>query len=138
MWVPGSITFLIVVFVYVHRWLAPPAAPGSAPAPRLASGHRRRSANASACATILASFQTGSVLTLVLPLAVLIAVVVWYVLLWSAAPANAEPAPPRRPTLRTAPPRREAGVGVAVDARRTIWAGRRRSGYIVPVHSCSS
>ncbi len=39
MWVPGSITFLIVVFVYVHRWLAPPVAPGSTPAPRLASGH---------------------------------------------------------------------------------------------------
>ncbi len=39
MWVPGSVTFLIVVFVYVHRWLAPPTAPASAPAPRLASGH---------------------------------------------------------------------------------------------------
>ncbi len=40
MWVPGSITFLIVVFVYVHRWLAPPPpAPVSTPAPRLASGH---------------------------------------------------------------------------------------------------
>jgi putative membrane protein len=24
MWVPGSVTFLIVVFVYVHRWLMPP------------------------------------------------------------------------------------------------------------------
>jgi putative membrane protein len=24
MWVPGSVTFLIVVFVYVHRWLLPP------------------------------------------------------------------------------------------------------------------
>lgn len=36
MWVPGSVTFLIVVFVYVHRWLAPPS---STPAPRLASGH---------------------------------------------------------------------------------------------------
>jgi hypothetical protein len=34
-------------------------------------------------ATIIASsFQTGSVLTLVLPLAVLIAVTVWYVVLW--------------------------------------------------------
>lgn len=31
---------------------------------------------------ILASFKTGSVLTLVLPAAVLIAVVVWYVWLW--------------------------------------------------------
>jgi putative membrane protein len=39
MWVPGSVTFLIVVFVYVHRWLAPPTGPASAPAPRLASGH---------------------------------------------------------------------------------------------------
>jgi putative membrane protein len=29
MWVPGSITFLIVIFVYVHRWLAP-----AQPAPR--------------------------------------------------------------------------------------------------------
>ncbi len=26
MWVPGSITFLIVIFVYVHRWLTPPDA----------------------------------------------------------------------------------------------------------------
>ncbi|HEX4186768.1 MAG TPA: cytochrome c oxidase assembly protein [Solirubrobacteraceae bacterium] len=25
MWVPGSISFLIVVFVYVHRWLTPPS-----------------------------------------------------------------------------------------------------------------
>jgi cytochrome c oxidase assembly factor CtaG len=25
MWVPGSITFLIVIFVYVHRWLTPPS-----------------------------------------------------------------------------------------------------------------
>jgi putative membrane protein len=38
MWVPGSITFLIVVFVYVHRWLMPPE-PGPARAPRLASEH---------------------------------------------------------------------------------------------------
>jgi putative membrane protein len=38
MWVPGSITFLVIIFVYVHRWLAPPA-PGSSAAPSLASGH---------------------------------------------------------------------------------------------------
>ena len=38
MWVPGSITFLIVIFVYVHRWLMPPA-PGPTRAPRLASEH---------------------------------------------------------------------------------------------------
>jgi putative membrane protein len=38
MWVPGSITFLIVVFVYVHRWLMPPE-PGPTRAPRLASEH---------------------------------------------------------------------------------------------------
>jgi cytochrome c oxidase assembly factor CtaG len=25
MWVPGSITFVIVIFAYVHRWLSPPA-----------------------------------------------------------------------------------------------------------------
>jgi len=37
MWVPGSITFLIVVFVYVHRWLAPPAT--QTPTPRLAGEH---------------------------------------------------------------------------------------------------
>jgi putative membrane protein len=36
MWVPGSITFLIVVFVYVHRWLMP-SEPGRTGAPRLAS-----------------------------------------------------------------------------------------------------
>ena len=36
MWVPGSITFLIVVFAYVHRWLTPPP---PARAPRLASEH---------------------------------------------------------------------------------------------------
>lgn len=32
---------------------------------------------------VLASFHAGSVLTLVLPLGVLIAVVLWYVWLWS-------------------------------------------------------
>ncbi len=36
MWVPGSITFVIVVFAYVHRWLIPPA-PGNPRAARLAS-----------------------------------------------------------------------------------------------------
>jgi putative membrane protein len=38
MWVPGSVTFLIVLFVYVHRWLMPPT-PDRTPAPRLASEH---------------------------------------------------------------------------------------------------
>ncbi len=38
MWVPGSVTFLIVLFVYVHRWLVPPS-PGSPRAPRLVGGH---------------------------------------------------------------------------------------------------
>lgn len=38
MWVPGSVTFLIVLFVYVHRWLVPPN-PNSSRAPRLASEH---------------------------------------------------------------------------------------------------
>lgn len=38
MWVPGSVTFLIVVFVYVNRWLMP-SEPGSSRAPRLASEH---------------------------------------------------------------------------------------------------
>lgn len=38
MWVPGSITFVIVIFAYVHRWLAP-APPGPTRAARLASGH---------------------------------------------------------------------------------------------------
>ncbi len=38
MWVPGSITFVIIMIVYVHRWLAPPA-PGHNRAPRLAGEH---------------------------------------------------------------------------------------------------
>jgi putative membrane protein len=38
MWVPGSITFFIVIFIYVHRWLMPPA-PEPTRAPRLASEH---------------------------------------------------------------------------------------------------
>ena len=38
MWVPGSVTFLIVLFVYVHRWLVPPS-PKSPRAPGLAGGH---------------------------------------------------------------------------------------------------
>jgi hypothetical protein len=38
MWVPGSITFVIVMFVYIHRWLLPPA-PASAGASRLAGEH---------------------------------------------------------------------------------------------------
>jgi putative membrane protein len=33
MWVPGSITFVIVLFVYVHRWLTPAEAPRLAPEP---------------------------------------------------------------------------------------------------------
>lgn len=36
-----------------------------------------------AAITVMASFHTGSVLTIVLPLAVLIAVVAWYVWLFS-------------------------------------------------------
>ena len=38
MWVPGSISFLIALLAYVHRWLSP-SAPVTAPAPRLVSGH---------------------------------------------------------------------------------------------------
>ncbi len=38
MWVPGSVTFVIVIFVYVHRWLMPPA-PAPAPGARLAGEH---------------------------------------------------------------------------------------------------
>lgn len=38
MWVPGSVTFVIVIIVYINRWLTPPA-PGSARAPQLASEH---------------------------------------------------------------------------------------------------
>jgi cytochrome c oxidase assembly factor CtaG len=38
MWVPGSVTFLIVVFVYVHRWLVAPET-GATRTPRLASEH---------------------------------------------------------------------------------------------------
>jgi hypothetical protein len=37
----------------------------------------------SSAAAILASFSTGSALTLALPLAVLLVVVGWYVWLWS-------------------------------------------------------
>ncbi len=37
MWVPGSITFVIVIFAYLHRWLLPP--PVSARSSRLASEH---------------------------------------------------------------------------------------------------
>jgi len=38
MWVPGSITFLIVVFIYVHRWLMEPE-PSAARTARLAGEH---------------------------------------------------------------------------------------------------
>jgi putative membrane protein len=38
MWVPGSVTFLIVIFVYVHRWLTP-SAPNSVRGSRLAGEH---------------------------------------------------------------------------------------------------
>ncbi len=40
MWVPGSITFVVVIFAYVYRWLSPapePSAPTSATAPRAAA-----------------------------------------------------------------------------------------------------
>ena len=39
MWVPGSITFVIVIFAYVHRWLMPPAPGSSTRSARLASEH---------------------------------------------------------------------------------------------------
>ena len=38
MWVPGSITFVILIFIYVNRWLAPAPSVGAA-ATRLASDH---------------------------------------------------------------------------------------------------
>lgn len=38
MWVPGSVTFLIVLFVYIHRWLLPDAE-GSGAQARLAGEH---------------------------------------------------------------------------------------------------
>ncbi len=38
MWVPGSITFLIVVFVYLNRWLTPVES-GQSRTPRLAGEH---------------------------------------------------------------------------------------------------
>ncbi|HUH79763.1 MAG TPA: cytochrome c oxidase assembly protein [Solirubrobacteraceae bacterium] len=52
MWVPGSVTLMVVVFVYIHRWLAPSsdesaqrlaAATGTGPS-RLAGNHFRGSA----------------------------------------------------------------------------------------------
>ena len=79
MWVPGSITFVIVIFAYVHRWLMPPE-PGATRARRLASEPRR--VHAKHAVPIASSFLTGSILTLVLPLGVLILVAIWYVVLW--------------------------------------------------------
>jgi len=38
MWVPGSVTFVIIIFVYIHRWLAPRSSAANATA-RLAGGH---------------------------------------------------------------------------------------------------
>jgi cytochrome c oxidase assembly factor CtaG len=38
MWVPGSITFVIVIFVYLHRWLVAAPATGAPPS-RLAGEH---------------------------------------------------------------------------------------------------
>jgi putative membrane protein len=39
MWVPGSITFVIVIFVYVHRWLTPSEPPSRVASSRLAGEH---------------------------------------------------------------------------------------------------
>jgi cytochrome c oxidase assembly factor CtaG len=39
MWVPGSITFVIIIFAYVHRWLSPASGESAPTRPRLASGH---------------------------------------------------------------------------------------------------
>ena len=50
MWVPGSITFVIVIFVYIHRWLAPVTGesdqrpPPAGTTPGLAGNHLRGSA----------------------------------------------------------------------------------------------
>ncbi len=49
MWVPGSITFVVIMFVYINRWLAPTSGqseqrPGAARGnPRLATNHFRGS-----------------------------------------------------------------------------------------------
>jgi cytochrome c oxidase assembly factor CtaG len=47
MWVPGSITFMIIIFVYVHRWLAPQApGPTSSRPPAGPGGRELGGANA--------------------------------------------------------------------------------------------
>jgi cytochrome c oxidase assembly factor CtaG len=50
MWVPGSITFVVIIFVYINRWLAPTTGhseqrlPAAGSTPRLAGNHVRGSA----------------------------------------------------------------------------------------------
>ena len=39
MWVPGSVTFVLVIFAYIHRWLARPTGGAARREPRLAGGH---------------------------------------------------------------------------------------------------
>ncbi len=71
---------MIVIFVYVHRWLAPPANPASTRG-RQARGRPLRRAQCRATIPLAAHFLTGSILTLALPLGVLIVVAVWYALM---------------------------------------------------------
>jgi putative membrane protein len=41
MWVPGSVTFMIIIFVYVHRWLAPQSAAGASTSTSASPGGRK-------------------------------------------------------------------------------------------------
>ena len=78
MWVPGSITFLILVLSTSTAGLQPPRRHAS----RGWRAATRRSSMTGIVTILASSFQTAAVLTLVLPLGVLIAVAVWYVVLW--------------------------------------------------------
>ena len=73
MWVPASVPFLIAIFAAAYRWLDP-------------SGGRRRGAVIRPRPTTegdlmaVASFLTGSLLTLLIPLGLLILVGIWWAL----------------------------------------------------------
>ena len=71
MWVPGSLAFFALFIVYVYRWLEPAAADA---APAVEPRHR------GALMDVIASFLAGSILGWAMPLVLLIAVTIWWMI----------------------------------------------------------
>ena len=85
MWVPGSISYTILMILGVYRWLEPDTKPASAPR---GAHHLGGLISAMLPLFFADGFLAGSVLTLLLPIGLLIAIAVWYVRTLRRLPAG--------------------------------------------------